>query len=120
MEQHMADNRVTIRCMLCCRRYCRTGTVLGEAYIDAGDVYFGRARKIDKRTMERRGLKTRMQTETPTKHEHGFQVPCSSCRRTVTVSLPKLRRDLDAGAEEIAVGAMGDCWPTPGVYVTVS
>jgi hypothetical protein len=120
MERRDVDARVAIRCMLCRRRYGRMPTLLGEAHIDSGDVYFGRARKVDKRTMERRGLKSRVQIEAPTKQEHGFQVSCSSCRRTVTVSLQKLRRDLEAGAEEIDVGAMGDCWPHPGALVTAS
>jgi hypothetical protein len=90
----------------------RPASMLGKAYIDNGDVYFGRAYRIGQRPMKRRGLTSRMQIETPTKQEHGFPVHCPVCRKTLTISLTELRRCLKAGPDEIlpdkiSVGANG-------------
>jgi hypothetical protein len=79
------------------------GSTVGVAYINAGDVYFGALRKIDKRTMGRRGLKSRWQARTPTKRGHSFDVFCFSCRKWITISLKRLRaRLVGAGVNDLS------------------
>jgi hypothetical protein len=113
MAQSGEDRERDMATLTCCHYgHHRPASMLGKAYIENGDVYFGRARKIDKRTMERRGLKSRTQVETPTKQEHGFPVRCPVCRKPFSLSLTELRRCLKAGPDEIlpdkiSVGANG-------------